>query len=100
MMSFSTALVYLKSGKCVARTGWNGKGMFLYLVKGSEFVVDRLPLLGIVGDGKHVSYRAHIDMKAADGTFVPWLASQSDLIEEDWIEVKINPAQQELEIAS
>ncbi len=88
-MDFQSALSLLKIGKCVARSGWNGTGMFLYLVKGSEFVVNRPPLNEIMAEGTVVSYRAHIDMKTADGTCVPWLASQSDLLEDDWVEVLI-----------
>jgi hypothetical protein len=40
MFSFSEALIHLKSGKKVARQGWNGKGMFLFLVNGSTFQVE------------------------------------------------------------
>jgi hypothetical protein len=81
---FSEALRLLKSGERVARRGWNGKGMFLYLVPGSRFAVNREPLLSILGEGTEVDYRGHIDMKTADGGFVPWVASQSDLLAHDW----------------
>lgn len=84
---FGEALKKLKEGKEVARIGWNGKGMFLYMVPASTFQVSRPPLLGIYPAGTSINYRAHIDMKTADGSCVPWLASQSDLIDEDWCEV-------------
>lgn len=83
-MNFSQALELLKRGYCVTRSGWNGKGMFIYLVPGSEFDVNRHPLLGIFSEGTHIQYRAHIDMKAADGSCVPWIASQTDLLANDW----------------
>ena len=83
-MSFSEALVKIKEGARVARTGWNGKGMFLFLVPGSTFTVNRPPLLGIYPEGTQVNYQPHIDMKTADNTVVPWLASQSDLLANDW----------------
>ena len=51
-MNFGQALEALKEGKRVARTGWNGKGMFLFLVAGSNFVVNREPLLSIMGGGR------------------------------------------------
>lgn len=86
-MTFSEALEALKAGKRVQRYGWNGKGMFLFLVNGSTFVVNREPLLSIMGEGTTVQYQAHIDMKTADGTVVPWLASQPDLLSDDWLEV-------------
>lgn len=84
MMDFGNALVALKQGLCVRRAGWNGKNMFLYLVPGSKFNVNRPPLLGIYAEGTHIAYRAHIDMRTADGSCVPWVASQSDLLETDW----------------
>lgn len=84
MMDFSNALNALKSGEKVARTGWNGKGMFLYLVAGSTFSVSRPPLLGIYPEGTQIDYRPHIDMRTANGECVPWVASQSDLLECDW----------------
>jgi len=84
MMDFGTALAMLKLGKRVAREGWNGKGMFLFLVPGSQFVVNRPPLLGIYPEGTVIDYHAHIDMKTAQDTVVPWLASQTDVLAEDW----------------
>lgn len=83
-MNFGEALAALKEGKRVSRSGWNGKGMFLFLVPGSTFKVNRAPLLGIYPAGTEVNYHAHIDMKTADGTVVPWLASQTDVLAEDW----------------
>ena len=86
-MSFSEALVAIKSGKKVARVNWNGKDMFLFLVHGSIFTVNRPPLLGIYPEGTTITYRSHIDMRTANGEIVPWIASQSDLLETDWVEV-------------
>lgn len=83
-MNFGEALAAIKAGKRVARVGWNGKGMFLFLVPGSTFTVNREPLLSIMGEGTQVQYHAHIDMKTAQGYVVPWLASQADLLSEDW----------------
>lgn len=58
--------------------------MFIYLVKSSDFEVNRAPLLGIFPEGTRVKYQSHIDMKTVDGRFVPWVASQSDLLASDW----------------
>lgn len=81
---FGWAIVALKAGSRVARLGWNGKSMFLFLVPGSVFKVNRAPLLGIYPEGTKITYQPHIDMKTAQGTVVPWLASQSDVLAEDW----------------
>jgi len=83
-MNFGEALSYLKTGGLVARSGWNGKGMFLFLVPGSTFQVNRAPLNVIFPEGTQIDYRSHIDMKTADGSIVPWVASQTDLLAEDW----------------
>jgi len=83
-MSFGLAVEALKKGFKVARAGWNGKGMFLFLVPGSVFKVNRAPLLGIYPEGTEINYCPHIDMKTADGKVVPWLASQTDVLADDW----------------
>ena len=85
LLTFSKALEALKEGKRVARTGWNGKGMFVFLVPGSVFKVNRPPLLGIYPEGTEINYHAHIDMKTTDNQIVPWLASQTDILAEDWV---------------
>ena len=78
------ALYAMRHGDRVRRAGWNGKGMFLYLVQGSTFKVNRAPLLGIFPEGTEVNYQPHVDMWTAQGTAVPWLCSQSDLLATDW----------------
>jgi len=76
---FEEALKLIKSGQLMAREGWNGKGMYVFLVSGSNFEVNRPPLL---------TYRPHIDMKYADGTVGVWLASMGDLLANDWVVVQ------------
>jgi len=81
---FGQVLAALRAGRRAARRGWNGKGMFVYLVPGSQFVVNRPPLLGIYPEGTQITYLPHIDMRTADGSCVPWLASQTDILAMDW----------------
>ena len=83
-MNFSEALDLVKSGHKLQRSGWNGKDMFIYLVHGSEFEVNRPPLNAFYEVGTKIKYHAHIDMKTAQGYCVPWLASQADMLAEDW----------------
>jgi hypothetical protein len=83
-MNFGKALSSLKLGVKVARAGWNGKNMFIFLVPGSTFKVSRAPLLGIYPEGTEINYHAHIDMKTTDDKIVPWLASQTDVLADDW----------------
>jgi hypothetical protein len=90
-MNFGQALEQLKSGKRVSRAGWNGKGMWLVLVPGSTIPVAVDRPLGIAAPelvGSDLVYQPHVDMFTAAGTVVPWLASQSDLLAEDWATVE------------
>lgn len=76
---FGSAVALLKSGKRVCRAGWNGKGMWLVLVPAEDSVQLR--------DTPHthgVRPLPWIGMKTADNGFVPWLASQTDILAEDW----------------
>ena len=74
---FSAALLHIKSGKRVARVGWNGKRMWLVLID--------------PGNAMHTSAAGSfnmqpcIGMKTADGNMQPgWLASQADILADDW----------------
>ena len=89
-MTFGEALVALKRGECVARKGWNGKGMFLTLQPGSTVDGDTMRNTGAKDyyTGCKCNIAPHIDMKAADNTYVVgWLASQTDMLAEDWMVV-------------
>lgn len=83
-MTFGLALEALKRGEKVARAGWNGKGMFVFLVAGSQFQVSRAPLLGIFPEGTAINYRPHIDIKGVDGSISTWVPSIGDVMAEDW----------------
>jgi len=85
VFGFDVALELLEKGHKVAREGWNGKGVFVFKVPGSTFIVNRAPLLGIYPEGTEITYKPHLDMKYVDGEVGVWLASQSDLFAEDWV---------------
>lgn len=84
-LSFSMALDVLKKGLRVARKGWHSPDMFIFLVPDSHFDVSRPPLLGIYPDGTPIDYHAHIYLITAQGDVVPYVASQTDLLAEDWL---------------
>lgn len=86
-MTFDQALVAIKEGKRLARSGWNGEGMFVFLVPGSNFAVNREPLLSILGEGAEVTYRPHIDICHPDGAISVWQPSMGDVMADDWYEV-------------
>lgn len=86
--NYGWVLGMLSAGALMARSGWNGKGMFIFLVPGSRFKVSRHPLLGIFPEGTEIEYRTHIDIRNADGTICPWTPSQSDQMGVDWYQVE------------
>ena len=69
MMNFGEALQALKQGERVSRLGWNGKGQWIELQ-----VPDENSKMG----------KPYIYISPVDGELVPWLASQTDLLAEDW----------------
>lgn len=77
--SFGDAVELLKAGKRVARSGWNGKGMWLTLVKANAYDV------GIRSMGGATKLLPYIAMKTVQDELVPWLASQTDMLAEDWM---------------
>lgn len=82
---FGAAIHLLKSGEKVARQGWNGKGMYLFLVNGDAVAKS-------IGDcyGNPEQFENNLPvldaiyMKTAGHKLVPWLASQTDVLAEDW----------------
>ena len=81
-MNFEGALEGLKAGCRVHRTGWNGKGMFLYLVPENRYPAQTE--IAKKEFGKEVPYGPYIAIKTTQGNVVLWLASQTDLLAEDW----------------
>lgn len=111
-VSFGAALEALKDGKRVARIGWNGKGMFIFMRPADKIhistVVNNVKSLpqSVKDYYRHdisredgsqipteeldendvVEFTAYLCMKAADGTIVNgWLASQTDMLSDDWV---------------
>ena len=76
-LTFGDALAALKQGKRVARDGWNGKGMWLALQAPDQHSKMTLPYIYIEYPEGHPAYPS--------GSRVPWLASQTDMLREDWV---------------
>jgi hypothetical protein len=66
---FSQAVRHIRAGKAVTRMGWNGRYMWLRLQS---------------PDAYSLMSRPYIYMRTVDGDLVPWVASQSDLLADDW----------------
>ena len=78
-VSFGNALSQLKKGERVARNGWNGKNMWLQMQTPDAHSKMTLPYIYIEYPNGHPAYPT--------GSRVPWLASQTDMLAEDWFVV-------------
>lgn len=101
LMSFGDAIEAVKSGKLIARVGWNGKGMFVFqrpeCSLSTEMIINRVKSLPDAfkrwveqncseSETNMIKFNAYLCMKAADGSIVNgWLASQTDILSEDWM---------------
>lgn len=82
-MNFGDILLALKAGLRVYRSGWNGKGMFVYLVPAASYE----PTTQIAKDyfrGELVPYNAYFAIKNVDNTVSTWVPSVNDCLAEDW----------------
>lgn len=77
-MNFGQALEALKAGKKVARRGWNGRGIYIEMQRPDAHSKMTLPYIYIVTNGLVT------DNPDAPKGVVPWLASQTDMLAEDW----------------
>lgn len=80
-LNFGDAIAALKSGYKVARAGWNGKNMWLSYL--DPYMNKQFTL--IEKDDAEGTFSPYIGMKTADNKYVPWLASQTDLLSCDWV---------------
>lgn len=84
---FGWALSALREGKRVCREGWNGKGMWVAYQRGyPEGVAINRNTAEATGmkEGTVLRFLPYLMMKTAQGDFVPWLASQTDILAQDW----------------
>ena len=107
-LSYGQALEAVKEGKLIARQGWNGKGMFVFMRPADElsinFIVHNVKSLpnsvkgyfadqtnlGLDGEDK-IKFTPYLCMKSADNSIVNgWLASQTDMLSEDWSVLNFN----------
>lgn len=80
-MNFGEAIHELKAGRKVARKGWNGRGIFIELQVPDTHSKMTSPYIFIDTTGLQT------DNEAAPKSLVPWLASQTDMLAEDWVDV-------------
>ena len=90
-MDFGEAIRQAKLGKKIARDGWNGKGMAVAYQPGYP---EGIPCNKNTSDtwgipeGSLFKCRPYLQLRCVDGTYQMWLASQSDILADDWKIVK------------
>jgi hypothetical protein len=93
-LNYGQALEALKSGRRVARQGWNGKGMFVFQRPGDKLSKDFIPNVKSLPEtvkrflqeqDRDIDFLPYLCMWSATGEVVNgWLASQTDMLAEDW----------------
>jgi hypothetical protein len=83
-MSFGLAIEALKKGARVARAGWNGEGMFTYLVPAASYPAQTGAAKAHFGEGSLVPYNAYLALKTVDERVSTWVPSVTDCLADDW----------------
>lgn len=84
-MDFGGAIKAAKEGKKVARLGWNGAGMFAYIVPPNSYPAQTDAAKSFFGEDGLVPYRAYWALKTAQNDVATWHPSGSDSLAEDWV---------------
>lgn len=88
VMDFGEALQKLKDGYRVTRLGWNGNGMWICYQRGYP---EGIPINSNtskatgIPEGTNCKFLPYLLMRTVDGSFVPWVCSQTDILADDWI---------------
>lgn len=81
-MDFSEALMYLKMGKRITRLNWNGKGQYIELASNISYKNSNNEIIN--ADHETMGNQA-IVFNGSSGIQVGWLASQADILSDDWV---------------
>ena len=79
-LTFGLAIEALKLGKKVSRSGWNGKGMFVYLVPANSYPSQTGAAKSYFGENSMVKYNAYMALKKVDDTVSTWVASVNETL--------------------
>jgi hypothetical protein len=84
-LTFGQAIEAAKQGKRIARQGWNGKGMFAYIVPAASYPAQTGAAKQYFGENSLVPYRAYWALKTVQEDIATWTPSGSDTLAEDWL---------------
>ena len=82
--TFGDAIAAAKNGKKVARIGWNGSGMFAYIVPANSYPAQTGIAKDYFGENAMIPYRAYWALKTVQEDVATWAPSGSDSLAEDW----------------
>lgn len=88
-LNFGQAIEALEAGKKVARSGWNGKGMFVYYVPADNYPARTAIAKAHWGENALVPYNAYLAIKNVDESVSTWVPSINDLFAKDWVILEI-----------
>lgn len=92
-LTFGQAVTALNDGRRVSREGWNGKGLFIFKQVPSEIDAEVVPKMQslpqsvkdeFIKRGGNIRYKNQLAMVYPDNTIYGWVASPSDVLENDW----------------
>jgi len=83
-LPFGLAIEAMKKGARASRSGWNGKGLFVYLVPPASYPAQTGAAKAHFGDDAMVSYNAYMAIKNVDNTVSTWVPSVNDCLADDW----------------
>jgi len=83
-MDFSEALTQIKAGAKIKRKGWNNPDQYIFLFNSFELLGSPVPPDNISSELKNTFIDKFVVIKTVQNTLVPWIASQTDLLAEDW----------------
>ena len=84
LLNFGQAIEAAKKGFKVSRVGWNGSGMFAYIVPANSYPATT-KIMKDYFKGELVPYRAYWALKTAQNDIATWTPSGSDTLSEDWV---------------
>lgn len=84
-MDFASAIEACRNAEAaICRSGWNGKGMFVYAVSAGNYPATSPVAKRAFGENALVPYGPYLAIKSADGVVSPWVPSQADMAANDW----------------
>lgn len=84
-LTFGLAIEAMRKGLRLSRSGWNGKGMFVYYVPANSYPVQTGAAKSHFGEGSMVPYNAYMAIKNVNNTVSTWVPSVNDCLAEDWM---------------